>query len=154
MLHVETFFPYLWIAAAVFALIVETATSRLTAIFVMISALATLAVTLLGAPFWAQLLFFLLLSAGLLALRFTVLRDRLGERTAPDPLSLIGQTAEVTQTVDNNEGTGLVRVKSRVWRARSSSDRVTFQEGDRVILTDFEPDTERFTAEPIGQPNA
>jgi len=149
MFDLTTFMPYIWISAAVFALIIETASLKYTALCFLISALGALVLSFGTIPIFVQVLVFFALSALLVTLRYTVLKKRLlgSDRSNIDPTALIGMQALVTQTVDNNENTGRIRVKSREWRAKSTEDKLTFESGSRVTLVDFDPDFERFTCE-------
>ncbi|MEJ5229190.1 MAG: NfeD family protein [Pseudothermotoga sp.] len=50
---------------------------------------------------------------------------------------IIGKTAVVVETVDNEKGTGLVKVNGDLWRAYSSEDAV-IPEGEKVRITKVE----------------
>ena len=48
--------------------------------------------------------------------------------------SLIGQTALVTQDIDNLNAKGQVKVEGQIWTARSISDDVQLHEGQKVMI--------------------
>jgi len=52
--------------------------------------------------------------------------------------TFIGKPALVTKTVDNVSGTGLVKVGSDVWSAKSERDDIVFHEGDKVLIVGHE----------------
>ena len=147
--------PYIWISIAVFALIIEAMTLRYTALCILVSALAALAASLFGASISASCLVFFALSLVLIALRYSLLRRTLdGLRAANlDPAVLVGMAGVVTQTVDNGENSGLVRLKGREWRACSAEDSTTFEVGSLVTLLEYDSDSERFTCGEYVSPN-
>jgi len=150
MLNIATFMPYIWISIAVFALIIETASMKYTALCFLVSAIISLVFSLAGLRIYVQVLVFFLAVITLCVLRYTVLKkhlDGVNGRGGADPAALIGTQALVTQTIDNSENSGRIRVKGREWRAKSNEDKQTFESGSRVTLLEFDPDFERFTCE-------
>ncbi len=145
--NLVSFMPYIWISAAVFALIFETLTMKYTALCILLSALGALAASLFGASVPVSCLVFFALCVLLIVLRYTVLRRFLDGLRAPDPdpAELVGMTGVVTQAVDNRENSGRIRLKGREWRACSSKDAATFAVGSLVTLLEYDPDYERFT---------
>ena len=47
---------------------------------------------------------------------------------------MIGQTALVTQDIDNLNAKGQVKVEGQIWTARSISDDVQLHEGQKVMI--------------------
>lgn len=141
--------PYIWISVAVFALIIETASLKYTALCFLISSLGALILSLCGLQIWVQTLVFFILTALLVTLRYTVLRKYLGSVNGRgiDPTTLIGMQALVTQTIDNDENSGRVRLSGREWRAKASDGKMVFESGSKVTLLEYDPDFERFTCE-------
>jgi len=141
--------PYIWISAAVFALIIETASLKYTALCFLISSLGALIISLTGFEIWIQATAFFILSALLVTLRYTVMRKFLGVMNGRgvDPMTLIGMQALVTQTIDNDENSGRVRLSGREWRAKSNDSKLTYESGSKVTLLEYDPDFERFTCE-------
>jgi len=141
--------PYLWISLAGFALIIETASLKYTALCFLISSLGALVLSLAGLEIWVQTLVFFILTALLVTLRYTVLKKFLGSVNGRgiDPATLIGMQALVTQTIDNDENSGRVRLSGREWRAKANDGKMVYESGTRVTLLEYDPDFERFTCE-------
>ncbi len=142
--------PYIWISVAVFSLIIETASLKYTAMCFLISAIGALVLSFCSLPIYAQVIVFFVFVALLVTLRYTVLKKHLDSsigRGGIDPTTLIGTQALVTQTIDNYENSGRIRVKGREWRAKASEDKVTYESGSKVTLVEFDCDFERFTCE-------
>ena len=141
--------PYIWISLAVFALIIETASLKYTALCFLVSSLGALVLSLAGLEIWVQTLVFFILTALLVTLRYTVLKKFLGSVNGRgiDPATLIGMQALVTQTIDNDENSGRVRLSGREWRAKANDGKMVYESGTRVTLLEYDPDFERFTCE-------
>nr|MBQ4320274.1 NfeD family protein [Clostridia bacterium] len=141
--------PYIWISLAVFALIIETASLKYTALCFLVSSLGALVLSLAGLEIWVQTLVFFILTALFVTLRYTVLKKFLGSVNGRgiDPATLIGMQALVTQTIDNDENSGRVRLSGREWRAKANDGKMVYESGTRVTLLEYDPDFERFTCE-------
>ena len=68
--------------------------------------------------------------------------------------SLIGETAVVTEAIDNLAGAGQVRVNGQIWTARSSEEDREIPEGTRVRILEIsgvklmvEPEERKFPDE-------
>lgn len=113
----------IWLALLVVLLAVELATLGLTTIWFAGGALAAFIAAMLNAGLNIQLLLFFAVSVVLLiftrpfAVKY-VNRSRV--KTNVD--SLIGQTAVVTEEIDNLAGTGQARVDGQIWTARAVSE--------------------------------
>lgn len=115
----------IWLIALVVLVVGEGITVGLTFIWFAVGALGGLIAAVLGAPIWVQIVVFLVLSGLSLALiRPFAARFLRTSRTATNADRVIGQTAVVTQTVDNVEGKGQVNVSGQIWSARSEHDVV------------------------------
>ena len=68
--------PIVWVAVLVVSLIVEVQTAELVAVWFIPGALTSLLLSLVGVDEWIQWLVFLVVSAVLLVLAFTVFRKR------------------------------------------------------------------------------
>lgn len=136
--------PYIWISLAVFALIIETASLKYTALCFLISSLGALILSLAGLEIWVQTLVFFILTALFVTLRYTVLKKFLGSVNGRgiDPATLIGMQALVTQTIDNDENSGRVRLSGREWRAKANDGKMVYESGTRVTLLEYDPDFE------------
>ncbi|MBO4375022.1 MAG: NfeD family protein [Lachnospiraceae bacterium] len=109
----------IWLVVLIAMLIVEASTVSLTSLWFAAGALAALIAALLGAPFWLQVVLFLVAALALLLLiRPISVRyfGKMGIRTNVE--SLIGKDAVVTEDIDNVAGKGEATVDGVVWTAR------------------------------------
>ena len=114
-----------WLAVLIVLIIAEAATVALVSIWFCGGALAALIASALGAPVWVQALLFLVVSVVLLALLRPFARKYArGGKVALNADRHIGQTALVTEEIDNLHDTGAVRLDGVVWTARSESGEV------------------------------
>lgn len=113
-------FKVFWLAAVIALCAGEAATVGLVCIWFAAGALGAFLVACVGGPFWLQLIVFASVAAAALALlRPAVSRFAHPQRSPTNADRVIGQTAMVTETVDNEAGTGQVNVLGQVWTARS-----------------------------------
>ena len=125
---------YCWLALCVVFLVLEAATVNLVSVWFIGGSIAALVAAILGAEFLVQFILFLAVSALLLALLRPVLKKYL--RVKPSKTNadrLIGQEALVTETIDNLEGTGAIRVNGVLWTAKSLDDACIAPETKVVI---------------------
>ena len=115
------FTALIWFALAVVFLLIEGNTVMLVSVWFAAGSLVAMLAALLGAPFWLQLILFLGISAGLLALLRPLVRKYIKPKvTATNVDSLIGSQGYVTETVDNLAATGQVKLGAMPWTARST----------------------------------
>ena len=115
------FTVFLWLALLIAFLVMEGSTVTLVSIWFSAGSLVAMIVALLGGPFWLQLILFLGVSAGLLALLRPMVRKYIKPKvTATNVDSLIGSQGYVTETVDNIAATGQVKLGAMPWTARST----------------------------------
>ena len=118
-------FKVFWLAAVIALCAGEAATVGLVSIWFAAGALGAFLAACVGAPLWTQLIVFAAVSAAALALvRPAVSKFARPRRSPTNADRVIGQTATVTETVDNEAGTGQVNVLGQVWTARSQLDVV------------------------------
>ena len=133
-----------WLALRIVFGVGEAVTLGLTSIWFAAGALVSLSCALLGGPEWLQLALFLVVSAlCLLAIRPFAQRH-FNTRVQPTNADrILGETARVTEDIDNFQGTGAVIIGGMTWTARSSGDgtipagstvRVLRIEGVKVIV--------------------
>ena len=92
----------IWIAAIVVFGIVEAVTVGLVSIWFVLGAVAGLLAAVLGAALWVQIvLFFVVSIAALAATRPLVQRMLRRDETPTNADRVLGQTARVTETIDN-----------------------------------------------------
>ena len=133
-----------WLAAFIVFAIGEAVTVGLVSVWFAVGALAALFATALGAGLWLQIAVFLGVSALALALfkplSSKFLKPRLSATNAD---RVIGAAALVTETIDNAQAQGQVKVNGQIWSARSAQDivipvgadvRVLRIEGVKVIV--------------------
>lgn len=142
----------LWLVLMVVFLIVEAATVTLASIWFAGGALAALAVSLLGVDIWVQVAAFLLVSSALLAALRPLAKKYLTPKvTATNIDAIIGSTGLVTESVENLNAAGQVKLGAMYWTARSTTGetipqgtkvRVDRIEGVKVFVTPVEiPET-------------
>ena len=128
----------LWAVALVAFLIIEGATAQLVTIWFAAGALVSLIAAVLKAPVWLQVVLFVGVSAVTLFATWPIvkkIRNRKAENLNAN--RVIGQTAVVTETIDNIEGTGSVKIDGVVWTARTA-DQSRIESGKLVIIEKIE----------------
>ena len=115
------FTAILWFVLAVVFLMIEGGTVMLVSVWFAAGSLVAMLAALLSAPFWLQLILFLGVSAGLLALLRPMVRKYIKPKiTATNVDAVVGAQGYVTETVDNIAATGQVKLGSMPWTARST----------------------------------
>lgn len=128
-------FINVWLAAIILFLALEAATTSLCSIWFAGGALAALAAAACGAGIRLQLLLFVAVSFVLfftlrpLAARY-VKRKR--EETSLEPFA--GRRAVVQEPIDNERGTGSVRLGDETWLARAVREEEKFEKGQAVKI--------------------
>ena len=109
-----------WLIAFIALVAGEAATVGLVCIWFAAGAVGGFLVAILGGQFWFQLIVFAAVSALALALVRPAVSRLIHPRRSPTNADrVIGQTALVTEAVDNEAGTGQVNVMGQIWTARS-----------------------------------
>ena len=113
---------YIWIGLIVVFGVAEAATAGLVSIWFVLGSVAGLVAAVCGGNIWVQVAAFFVVSiAALIATRPLVKR---WSQRAVRPTNLdqvIGQTARVTEAIDNTVPCGAVYVQGKTWTARSES---------------------------------
>ena len=129
---------WFWLAALVIFIVTEAATSALVSLWFIGGSLAALLATVFGAPVWAQVIIFLAVSVALLfALRPLMRKLVTPRKIVTNARSNIGKLAMVTETVNNLDGTGTVKISGVIWSARSADGSI-IKEGTLVRVTELE----------------
>ena len=124
-----------WLIALIVLLVGEAITIGLTFVWFAVGALGALIVSVLGGALWLQVVIFLALSGVTLALARPVFARFLKtSHAATNADRVIGQTAVVTEQIDNLSGTGQVNVAGQIWSARSAHDVVIPRETEVRVL--------------------
>ena len=112
----------IWIAAMVIFGVVEAITVGLTSIWFVVGSVAGLIAAICGGPIWLQLALFFVVSIVCLAATRPLVKKLLRKDvTATNADRVLGQTARVTENIDNAVPTGAVYVGGMTWTARSES---------------------------------
>lgn len=128
----------IWAALVVVFAIVEAATAGLTSIWFAAGSIVALLSTFCGAPIWLQFVLFIIVSIATLILTRPLALKYVNNKTkATNADRTLGQSATVTQRIDNVAGTGMVSVGGRIWTARSA-DGVIIEEGARTVVHSIE----------------
>ena len=136
---VSAYAPYVWVVAVIVFAVLEGLTAQLVSIWFVIGSIGALIASLLGAPWWAQGVVFLVLSlVTLVATRPLVHKMSHKVNTSTNADRVIGKTAVVTEAIDNLEEKGQVRVMGSVWTARSQNDDVRISVGQNVVVQKIE----------------
>ena len=134
-----------WLIALIVLVVLEAATVGLTFLWFAVGAFGALVLSMLGVSVWVQIAVFLGLSAAALVLvrPMAARLFRTGvSRTNAD--RILGQTARVTEEINNLTPSGQVTISGQVWTARSeggevipvqSKVRILRIEGVKVIVT-------------------
>lgn len=124
-----------WLAAFLAFAIGEAVTVGLVSVWFAVGALGGLFAAALGAGLWLQTAVFLGVSALTLALFKPLSSKFLKPRySATNADRVIGATALVTETIDNAQAQGQVKVKGQIWSARSAQDTVIPEGRDVKVL--------------------
>ena len=124
-----------WLIALIVLLVGEAITIGLTFVWFAVGALGALIVSVLGGALGLQVVIFLALSGVTLALARPVFARFLKtSHAATNADRVIGQTAVVTEQIDNLSGTGQVNVAGQIWSARSAHDVVIPRETEVRVL--------------------
>lgn len=127
-----------WAIALVVLLIIEGATAQLVTIWFAAGALAALIATFCGAKLWLQITLFIVVSGVTLAATRPLVKKITHAKAQPlNADRCIGETAVVTETIDNISGKGAVKVGGIVWTARSEGGEI-IEEGKNVVIEKIE----------------
>ena len=136
----------IWIIAVVVFLVVEAATTQLISIWFGVAGIVSLILAAVGTALWLQLTVFIVVAALLLIFTRPIVKrlsKNSGAKTNAD--RVIGETAVVLQSINNDNAEGQVKVLGQIWTARSESgakipagQKVTVKaiEGVKVIVSE------------------
>ena len=124
--------PLIWLAVALVMLIAEAATVQMVSIWFCLGAVAAAITAILGGSVPVQVVVFVVVSG--LTMAFTrkffkkVLRVK---KTPTNADSVIGAIGQVTEPIDDEAGTGRIKVEGMDWSARTT-DGSKLPEGVKV----------------------
>ncbi len=135
---------YVWLGLMIAFVIVELATPQLVSIWFALGSLGAMIAASLSASLWLQLIVFVAVSGIMVFVTRPLYKKIIMAKQVPTNTDrLIGQTAVVTEDIDNLDAKGAVKVCGQIWTARSANDekipadtRVTVEriEGVKLIV--------------------
>ena len=129
---------YLWLIIMIIFIVFEFATMGLTTIWFAFGALVALIAAALHAPFWLQIIVFLLASLiALFALRDVAIKYFNKNREQTNALGLIGQKGIVAEKISNIQATGRITVAGQEWAAKALREEDTYEEGTLVVVREI-----------------
>lgn len=122
-----------WLIAFILFVVGEAVTVGLVSIWFAVGSLGALLTAALGGGLWLQIAVFLILSAlSLMLLKPLSRKWMAGHKAARTNADrVIGETALVTEEINNTMATGQVQVDGQIWTARSAHG-VVIPAGSRV----------------------
>lgn len=116
-------FAIFWLVAVIVLGVVEAATVGLVTVWFALGALAALISALFGGPLWLQILLFITVTAVTLFTTRPLVKKYFNKNShkATNADMVIGKDAQVTERIDNLEGTGAVKCLGKEWSARSEN---------------------------------
>ena len=127
---------YIWLAVIIISVAVEAFTLTLCGIWFAAGGVAALIAASLSVGLMGQWIVFIVFSALLVLVR-PLCRRFLGSRQqATNSDRIIGQTAVVTEPIDNVLETGAVKINGKIWTARSMTD-AQIAIGTRVTVVEI-----------------
>ena len=127
-----------WTVLLIVFVVFEAATVQLVSVWFAIGALVALISALCHAPAGLQIVIFIVISAVSFAVTRPIVRKFSTskiQKTNAD--RCIGDTAVVTEEINNLEARGLVKVNGNIWSARNETDEI-IAEGEKVTVIKIE----------------
>ena len=123
----------LWLIVIVVFVAMELSTVTLTSIWFAAGGLAALFVAMLGGNLIVQIIAFLIVAFGLLALTRKWSDKFLdGKKQSTNADRAIGEVVRVTERVSNLDRTGRAIVHGQDWTVRTEDDDITIEKGELV----------------------
>lgn len=134
------FWVLLWFLVLAALIWIEAITADLVTVWFMPAAVVCIVLAALKIDYVIQIIVFFAVSAVLVVLYKTVLKKFIvGKKKEKTNVDLfVGEIGVVQEDVDNLSATGLVKVKSQIWTARSFDDAISFKAGERVTIVGVE----------------
>ncbi len=132
------YMPFFWIAVMVLAVVAESITTALVAVWFIPSAVISMVLAFFEVPVPIQVTVFLVISALLIVFFRVIFKKTIAAApTHTNADAVIGETAIVTDRICNIENKGLVKVRGQIWSARSA-DGIEIEEGELVSVISIE----------------
>ena len=115
---------YIWLVLMVVFLIAEASTVTMVSLWFAAGSLVAAIVGFLGGPLWLQVLLFLVVSGGLLAMFWPFVKKFLNPKLVKTNVDAIVESmGYVTADIDNLSATGQVKLNGMEWTARSTTGK-------------------------------
>ncbi len=125
---------WFWVGVAVVLAIAEAMTVQLVSLWFVCGAVGAIVAQLLGAPLWAQVLVFALISLALLLGLRPFIKKHVSKNVIKTNVdSLAGRRALVIERIDNLQASGRIQLDGADWTARSVDDSV-IEPGTEVVI--------------------
>ena len=114
---------YAWLGLMIAFVVIELATPQLVSIWFAIGSIGAMISTALSAHLWVQLTVFAVVSVAMVFVTRPLYKRFIKTKQIPTNTDrLIGQTAVVTEDIDNLDAKGAVKVCGQIWTARSADN--------------------------------
>lgn len=124
-----------WLLLVIVFIVFEMISLGLTTIWFAGGAFVAGIAALCGAPIWVQIILFLVVSIVLLITTRPIAQKHLNNKVEKTNVEgLVGTNAFVQETIDNQAGTGKIRINDVEWTARSSKDEVVIPVDSKVVI--------------------
>lgn len=132
-------FPYLWLGIAIVALVIEANTAALVSLWFVPAALVSMTLAFASVSLWIQVFTFLVLSVLFLAISLKFFKgSRFLKKTPTNADALIGELAVVTESIDNINSKGCVRIRGQIWSARAQNETDRYADGEILEVVAIE----------------
>lgn len=130
---------WVWLGAMILFGIIEGVTAGLVSIWFVVGAVIALISALMGCAPLMQFLIFALVSAAALALTWPLAKKykRTAKSIPTNSDRVLGQSAKVTETIDNANNAGAVYIGGKIWTARSADNSI-IPVGEQVEVLSLE----------------
>lgn len=129
----------IWLVIFIVMLGIEIATLGLTTIWFAGGALVATLIAAIGLPLYVQIPVFLVVSVVLLLFTRPIAQKYFNkERIRTNAESLVGQTAVVTESINNLKGMGKAVINGQEWMARSVEDSAELQKETLATIVAIE----------------
>lgn len=137
-MQLSVYSPYVWLILMIGFLIIEGVTIGLASIWFALGALVAFFVSLICGEPVVQLVAFVGISfLTLISVRPLVKKKINGRQIKTNTQALIGETAIVTEPIDNMLSQGKVMVNGMDWTARSFDDSIRLKKGENVLIKEI-----------------
>ena len=124
-----------WIVAIILLIVAEFMTTALTTVWFVGGAIVAAIAAALYAPVAVQIVLFIVISLGLLlAIRPIAVKYFNPERIRTNVDAMLGTRGIVTERIDNDAGTGVVKVNGVEWTARSAVPQTVIEAEKHVVV--------------------